>query len=181
MIRRPPRSTLSSSSAASDVYKRQVSTQSTGVGAMTIMEPLQPLDSNDLSTSNMASDNANQQDVKFSCCECLEAMERGMTPSLDRPDRKGKTPLQYACFLGHQHCASRLIEAGCNPNQQSKTGATPLHFAAVSMFDSSMGVAQLVCESGGDASVQNSAGMTCLDCVKDPERRAIFQELVSDG
>eukprot|EP00658_Telonema_sp_P-2_P029486 TRINITY_DN22427_c0_g1_i2.p1 TRINITY_DN22427_c0_g1~~TRINITY_DN22427_c0_g1_i2.p1 ORF type:complete len:271 (+),score=42.71 TRINITY_DN22427_c0_g1_i2:134-946(+) len=31
MIRRPPRSTLSSSSAASDVYKRQVSTQSTGV------------------------------------------------------------------------------------------------------------------------------------------------------
>eukprot|EP00658_Telonema_sp_P-2_P009336 TRINITY_DN134_c0_g1_i4.p2 TRINITY_DN134_c0_g1~~TRINITY_DN134_c0_g1_i4.p2 ORF type:complete len:140 (-),score=65.03 TRINITY_DN134_c0_g1_i4:337-756(-) len=31
MIRRPPRSTLSSSSAASDVYKRQVSTQSTGL------------------------------------------------------------------------------------------------------------------------------------------------------
>eukprot|EP00656_Telonema_subtile_P019761 TRINITY_DN2096_c0_g1_i2.p1 TRINITY_DN2096_c0_g1~~TRINITY_DN2096_c0_g1_i2.p1 ORF type:complete len:135 (-),score=23.86 TRINITY_DN2096_c0_g1_i2:577-981(-) len=30
MTRRPPRSTLSSSSAASDVYKRQVSTQSTG-------------------------------------------------------------------------------------------------------------------------------------------------------
>eukprot|EP00658_Telonema_sp_P-2_P031222 TRINITY_DN23412_c0_g1_i2.p1 TRINITY_DN23412_c0_g1~~TRINITY_DN23412_c0_g1_i2.p1 ORF type:complete len:158 (-),score=36.23 TRINITY_DN23412_c0_g1_i2:802-1275(-) len=31
MTRPPPRSTLSSSSAASDVYKRQVSTQSTGV------------------------------------------------------------------------------------------------------------------------------------------------------
>eukprot|EP00657_Telonema_sp_P-1_P008756 TRINITY_DN3070_c0_g1_i2.p2 TRINITY_DN3070_c0_g1~~TRINITY_DN3070_c0_g1_i2.p2 ORF type:complete len:112 (-),score=31.33 TRINITY_DN3070_c0_g1_i2:257-592(-) len=30
MIRRPPRSTQSRSSAASDVYKRQVSTQSTG-------------------------------------------------------------------------------------------------------------------------------------------------------
>eukprot|EP01108_Squamamoeba_japonica_P000700 TRINITY_DN1246_c0_g2_i1.p1 TRINITY_DN1246_c0_g2~~TRINITY_DN1246_c0_g2_i1.p1 ORF type:complete len:121 (+),score=26.35 TRINITY_DN1246_c0_g2_i1:3-365(+) len=30
MIRRPPRSTLMRSSAASDVYKRQVSTQSTG-------------------------------------------------------------------------------------------------------------------------------------------------------
>eukprot|EP00658_Telonema_sp_P-2_P066692 TRINITY_DN5565_c0_g1_i2.p1 TRINITY_DN5565_c0_g1~~TRINITY_DN5565_c0_g1_i2.p1 ORF type:complete len:122 (+),score=35.58 TRINITY_DN5565_c0_g1_i2:95-460(+) len=36
MIRRPPRSTLSSSSAASDVYKRQVSTQSTGVPALTM-------------------------------------------------------------------------------------------------------------------------------------------------
>eukprot|EP00656_Telonema_subtile_P004025 TRINITY_DN11830_c0_g1_i1.p1 TRINITY_DN11830_c0_g1~~TRINITY_DN11830_c0_g1_i1.p1 ORF type:complete len:329 (+),score=69.10 TRINITY_DN11830_c0_g1_i1:68-1054(+) len=34
MIRRPPRSTLSSSSAASDVYKRQVSTQSTGRQAL---------------------------------------------------------------------------------------------------------------------------------------------------
>eukprot|EP00656_Telonema_subtile_P039882 TRINITY_DN44968_c0_g1_i2.p1 TRINITY_DN44968_c0_g1~~TRINITY_DN44968_c0_g1_i2.p1 ORF type:complete len:264 (+),score=45.88 TRINITY_DN44968_c0_g1_i2:85-876(+) len=33
MMRRPPRSTLSSSSAASDVYKRQVSTHSTGAGA----------------------------------------------------------------------------------------------------------------------------------------------------
>eukprot|EP00826_Nyctotherus_ovalis_P037963 TRINITY_DN3511_c0_g1_i4.p1 TRINITY_DN3511_c0_g1~~TRINITY_DN3511_c0_g1_i4.p1 ORF type:complete len:169 (+),score=46.63 TRINITY_DN3511_c0_g1_i4:24-509(+) len=39
MIRRPPRSTLSSSSAASDVYKRQVSTQSTwGYYAMKPME-----------------------------------------------------------------------------------------------------------------------------------------------
>eukprot|EP00656_Telonema_subtile_P037860 TRINITY_DN4227_c0_g1_i1.p1 TRINITY_DN4227_c0_g1~~TRINITY_DN4227_c0_g1_i1.p1 ORF type:complete len:217 (-),score=59.76 TRINITY_DN4227_c0_g1_i1:222-872(-) len=36
MIRRPPRSTLSSSSAASDVYKRQVSTQSTGNGPRTM-------------------------------------------------------------------------------------------------------------------------------------------------
>eukprot|EP00658_Telonema_sp_P-2_P050039 TRINITY_DN380_c0_g1_i15.p1 TRINITY_DN380_c0_g1~~TRINITY_DN380_c0_g1_i15.p1 ORF type:complete len:101 (-),score=21.33 TRINITY_DN380_c0_g1_i15:212-514(-) len=38
MIRRPPRSTLSSSSAASDVYKRQVSTQSTGVQGHCIMD-----------------------------------------------------------------------------------------------------------------------------------------------
>eukprot|EP00658_Telonema_sp_P-2_P013206 TRINITY_DN149_c0_g2_i3.p1 TRINITY_DN149_c0_g2~~TRINITY_DN149_c0_g2_i3.p1 ORF type:complete len:503 (-),score=133.67 TRINITY_DN149_c0_g2_i3:339-1847(-) len=37
MIRRPPRSTLSSSSAASDVYKRQVSTQSTGYGLTTMV------------------------------------------------------------------------------------------------------------------------------------------------
>eukprot|EP00656_Telonema_subtile_P022285 TRINITY_DN2339_c0_g1_i1.p1 TRINITY_DN2339_c0_g1~~TRINITY_DN2339_c0_g1_i1.p1 ORF type:complete len:659 (-),score=250.37 TRINITY_DN2339_c0_g1_i1:59-2035(-) len=37
MIRRPPRSTLSSSSAASDVYKRQVSTQSTGERRIPIM------------------------------------------------------------------------------------------------------------------------------------------------
>eukprot|EP00658_Telonema_sp_P-2_P010168 TRINITY_DN1382_c0_g2_i3.p1 TRINITY_DN1382_c0_g2~~TRINITY_DN1382_c0_g2_i3.p1 ORF type:complete len:238 (+),score=67.68 TRINITY_DN1382_c0_g2_i3:130-843(+) len=43
MIRRPPRSTLSSSSAASDVYKRQVSTQSTGGQAVGMVEPaLQP-------------------------------------------------------------------------------------------------------------------------------------------
>eukprot|EP00656_Telonema_subtile_P043235 TRINITY_DN49620_c0_g1_i2.p1 TRINITY_DN49620_c0_g1~~TRINITY_DN49620_c0_g1_i2.p1 ORF type:complete len:207 (+),score=60.30 TRINITY_DN49620_c0_g1_i2:92-712(+) len=40
MIRRPPRSTLSSSSAASDVYKRQVSTQSTGVTRLTMRAAL---------------------------------------------------------------------------------------------------------------------------------------------
>eukprot|EP00658_Telonema_sp_P-2_P040161 TRINITY_DN2872_c0_g1_i12.p1 TRINITY_DN2872_c0_g1~~TRINITY_DN2872_c0_g1_i12.p1 ORF type:complete len:467 (-),score=89.61 TRINITY_DN2872_c0_g1_i12:546-1946(-) len=38
MIRRPPRSTLSSSSAASDVYKRQVSTQSTGEQLIALMD-----------------------------------------------------------------------------------------------------------------------------------------------
>eukprot|EP00658_Telonema_sp_P-2_P074745 TRINITY_DN6402_c0_g1_i1.p1 TRINITY_DN6402_c0_g1~~TRINITY_DN6402_c0_g1_i1.p1 ORF type:complete len:258 (-),score=52.27 TRINITY_DN6402_c0_g1_i1:9-782(-) len=38
MIRRPPRSTLSSSSAASDVYKRQVSPQSTGGSCRSVME-----------------------------------------------------------------------------------------------------------------------------------------------
>eukprot|EP00658_Telonema_sp_P-2_P065854 TRINITY_DN55008_c0_g1_i1.p1 TRINITY_DN55008_c0_g1~~TRINITY_DN55008_c0_g1_i1.p1 ORF type:complete len:581 (+),score=138.88 TRINITY_DN55008_c0_g1_i1:106-1848(+) len=43
MIRRPPRSTLSSSSAASDVYKRQVSTQSTG-SARSCMNRLTRLD-----------------------------------------------------------------------------------------------------------------------------------------
>eukprot|EP00656_Telonema_subtile_P040865 TRINITY_DN45953_c0_g1_i3.p1 TRINITY_DN45953_c0_g1~~TRINITY_DN45953_c0_g1_i3.p1 ORF type:complete len:143 (-),score=29.08 TRINITY_DN45953_c0_g1_i3:340-768(-) len=45
MIRRPPRSTLSSSSAASDVYKRQVSTQSTGArfSAMPALAPSAPL------------------------------------------------------------------------------------------------------------------------------------------
>eukprot|EP00658_Telonema_sp_P-2_P043894 TRINITY_DN3176_c0_g1_i7.p1 TRINITY_DN3176_c0_g1~~TRINITY_DN3176_c0_g1_i7.p1 ORF type:complete len:317 (+),score=33.09 TRINITY_DN3176_c0_g1_i7:109-1059(+) len=47
MIRRPPRSTLSSSSAASDVYKRQVSTQSTGhsswrMGWLEAMNPRLP-------------------------------------------------------------------------------------------------------------------------------------------
>eukprot|EP00656_Telonema_subtile_P002181 TRINITY_DN1094_c0_g1_i2.p1 TRINITY_DN1094_c0_g1~~TRINITY_DN1094_c0_g1_i2.p1 ORF type:complete len:285 (-),score=40.84 TRINITY_DN1094_c0_g1_i2:29-883(-) len=38
VMRRPPRSTLSSSSAASDVYKRQVSTQSTGKNGNGVME-----------------------------------------------------------------------------------------------------------------------------------------------
>eukprot|EP00656_Telonema_subtile_P024537 TRINITY_DN2674_c0_g1_i2.p1 TRINITY_DN2674_c0_g1~~TRINITY_DN2674_c0_g1_i2.p1 ORF type:complete len:149 (+),score=13.83 TRINITY_DN2674_c0_g1_i2:75-521(+) len=38
MIRRPPRSTLSSSSAASDVYKRQVSTQSTGFPSLAMAD-----------------------------------------------------------------------------------------------------------------------------------------------
>eukprot|EP00656_Telonema_subtile_P022625 TRINITY_DN2382_c0_g1_i4.p1 TRINITY_DN2382_c0_g1~~TRINITY_DN2382_c0_g1_i4.p1 ORF type:complete len:225 (+),score=66.67 TRINITY_DN2382_c0_g1_i4:88-762(+) len=46
MIRRPPRSTLSSSSAASDVYKRQVSTQSTGAQRIAMATDESPLKSN---------------------------------------------------------------------------------------------------------------------------------------
>eukprot|EP01017_Pseudomicrothorax_dubius_P022331 TRINITY_DN2413_c0_g1_i3.p1 TRINITY_DN2413_c0_g1~~TRINITY_DN2413_c0_g1_i3.p1 ORF type:complete len:114 (-),score=43.91 TRINITY_DN2413_c0_g1_i3:149-490(-) len=41
MIRRPPRSTQSRSSAASDVYKRQVSTQSTWVRGTFIIDKAQ--------------------------------------------------------------------------------------------------------------------------------------------
>src|SRR5664279_3864599 len=37
MIRRPPRSTLSSSSAASDVYKRQMQIPRTGTGLMSLV------------------------------------------------------------------------------------------------------------------------------------------------
>eukprot|EP00828_Plagiopyla_frontata_P016825 TRINITY_DN2200_c0_g1_i1.p1 TRINITY_DN2200_c0_g1~~TRINITY_DN2200_c0_g1_i1.p1 ORF type:complete len:183 (+),score=18.74 TRINITY_DN2200_c0_g1_i1:99-647(+) len=44
MIRRPPRSTLSSSSAASDVYKRQVSTQSTWGGVFMIVKNIMSKD-----------------------------------------------------------------------------------------------------------------------------------------
>eukprot|EP00658_Telonema_sp_P-2_P046062 TRINITY_DN3414_c0_g1_i5.p1 TRINITY_DN3414_c0_g1~~TRINITY_DN3414_c0_g1_i5.p1 ORF type:complete len:204 (-),score=73.19 TRINITY_DN3414_c0_g1_i5:632-1243(-) len=57
MIRRPPRSTLSSSSAASDVYKRQVSTQSTGTTVIPPMSEVQPKDGD-------AAENKNKNMVK---------------------------------------------------------------------------------------------------------------------
>eukprot|EP00658_Telonema_sp_P-2_P048257 TRINITY_DN36713_c0_g1_i5.p1 TRINITY_DN36713_c0_g1~~TRINITY_DN36713_c0_g1_i5.p1 ORF type:complete len:425 (-),score=145.36 TRINITY_DN36713_c0_g1_i5:480-1754(-) len=59
MIRRPPRSTLSSSSAASDVYKRQVSTQSTGAdcAGMEVRK----------------CDNCEEREVAWSCPRCEEA------------------------------------------------------------------------------------------------------------
>eukprot|EP00658_Telonema_sp_P-2_P051531 TRINITY_DN39603_c0_g1_i1.p1 TRINITY_DN39603_c0_g1~~TRINITY_DN39603_c0_g1_i1.p1 ORF type:complete len:130 (+),score=43.24 TRINITY_DN39603_c0_g1_i1:84-473(+) len=43
MIRRPPRSTLSSSSAASDVYKRQGGSRVMGKGQMTAVEILEEM------------------------------------------------------------------------------------------------------------------------------------------
>eukprot|EP00656_Telonema_subtile_P057331 TRINITY_DN93_c0_g3_i2.p1 TRINITY_DN93_c0_g3~~TRINITY_DN93_c0_g3_i2.p1 ORF type:complete len:300 (-),score=96.18 TRINITY_DN93_c0_g3_i2:242-1141(-) len=54
MIRRPPRSTLSSSSAASDVYKRQVSTQSTGNKTKTMSLSPKPEDLDRQQTLYMA-------------------------------------------------------------------------------------------------------------------------------
>src|SRR5674536_320233 len=45
MIRRPPRSTLSSSSAASDVYKRQVVHRHASHGTQRLEAPFHPLES----------------------------------------------------------------------------------------------------------------------------------------
>eukprot|EP00656_Telonema_subtile_P052013 TRINITY_DN712_c0_g2_i1.p1 TRINITY_DN712_c0_g2~~TRINITY_DN712_c0_g2_i1.p1 ORF type:complete len:304 (+),score=69.72 TRINITY_DN712_c0_g2_i1:84-995(+) len=56
MIRRPPRSTLSSSSAASDVYKRQVSTQSTGIRQTMAESPTTDYSHEDLTYYDMDTD-----------------------------------------------------------------------------------------------------------------------------
>eukprot|EP00656_Telonema_subtile_P050327 TRINITY_DN648_c0_g1_i3.p1 TRINITY_DN648_c0_g1~~TRINITY_DN648_c0_g1_i3.p1 ORF type:complete len:295 (-),score=65.96 TRINITY_DN648_c0_g1_i3:206-1090(-) len=71
MIRRPPRSTLSSSSAASDVYKRQVSTQSTGKPNTTNMTKL----TNNTTTTKDTPDAKDCITIKVRRCQDLRRFE----------------------------------------------------------------------------------------------------------
>ena len=49
---------------------------------------------------------------------------------IDRKNIGGWTPLMYACYIGHDHIASLLIDAGCNVNLKNQRGQTPLMLAA---------------------------------------------------
>jgi len=124
------------------------------------------------------SDSLNKEEMSMPCCDCVAQVAQGRCPDLNAPDLKGKTPLQYACFMGHEACAKNLIEAGANVNAQTGTGSTPLHFSAMSMFDASAATVAMLTANGADPTITNKAGMTCLDCVKDPERRAKLQRVL---
>ena len=106
------------------------------------------LNAKSISDSSMMS----KDDVKFPCCELVDRLSQGASScgfiDLDARDKKGKTPLQYAAFMGHESCAARLIEAGCNVNQQSGTGATPLHFSAMCLMDPSAKLFKLMLDNG---------------------------------
>ena len=49
---------------------------------------------------------------------------------IDRKNVGGWTPLMYACYIGHDHIASLLIDAGCNVNMKNQRGQVPLMLAA---------------------------------------------------
>jgi len=113
------------------------------------------------------------------CCDCVRRISSGMCPDLEEVDSKGKTVLQYASFMGHQACMHELIEAGANVNAQtSATGCTPLHFASMCLFSSSLSCTALLRDAGADPKITNISGMTCLDCAKDPEHRSKLQQLL---
>jgi len=112
-----------------------------------------------------------RSDGLFPCCRALSGPPSG----LDEPDKKGKTPLQYAAFMGHEDCIEALVAAGVNINLQNSNGMTPLHFATMSMFGSAINCVQKLADGGADSSIKNVSGKTCLDCVKDPALREAMQ------
>lgn len=53
------------------------------------------------------------------------------TDDVDSPDVLGRTPLYLACQDGTDQVVDDLLRAGANPLQQTITGLTPLHVAAM--------------------------------------------------
>merc|ERR1711988_1359320 len=111
---------------------------------------------------NMSSAKASD-DAGFPCCSMAQQLRSGVrtwTADLDAPDRRGKTLLQYASFMGHEECLQTLLGAGANPNAQNPTGMTALHFAAASVVGEKRiksCVAELS-QNGADASIKRRLG-----------------------
>eukprot|EP00658_Telonema_sp_P-2_P005427 TRINITY_DN12024_c0_g1_i3.p1 TRINITY_DN12024_c0_g1~~TRINITY_DN12024_c0_g1_i3.p1 ORF type:complete len:141 (+),score=49.06 TRINITY_DN12024_c0_g1_i3:93-515(+) len=102
MIRRPPRSTLSSSSAASDVYKRQVLHHA----AMCIKHP-----------------------ESFSdIVELLSVEGHIVDPS--KADTFRRTALHTAAEYGHEAAVQTLLDKGCDKEDKDHKEKTAYDYAA---------------------------------------------------
>jgi len=128
-------------------------------------------------TASVPECGSGKSDGTMPCCMAMQKIKSGSRIELDGLDKRGKSLLQYASFMGHEDCLTELLGAGANPNLKNAKGMTALHFAAASVFPEKA-VKNCVAElsnNGADATIQNAAGKTPLDCVKDPERRKQLQ------
>merc|ERR1711977_571958 len=117
-----------------------------------------------------------RSDGLFPCCKAMQGIKAGRPADLETPDRRGKTPLQYACFMGHDECIEALASAGVDPNAQNANGMTCLHFAAMSMFAGpAVACVTKLTQMGADPLIANAAGKRPLDCVKDHALRQKLQ------
>jgi ankyrin repeat protein len=81
---------------------------------------------------------------------------------VDARDKKGRTPLHEACFLGHDENVKILIKNGADVNAKDYNGETPLHCAANGGMPD---IAQILLEAGADINAKTNDGETAIDYV----------------
>ena len=90
---------------------------------------------------------------------------------VDRPNKYGTTPLNYASGKGHRNSAMvvrLLIERGADPNARDVFGFAPLHQASVY---GRIEIARVLVEHGANVEAKNDSGMTPLDVARGDEMR----------
>eukprot|EP00656_Telonema_subtile_P002640 TRINITY_DN11199_c0_g1_i4.p1 TRINITY_DN11199_c0_g1~~TRINITY_DN11199_c0_g1_i4.p1 ORF type:complete len:153 (-),score=38.25 TRINITY_DN11199_c0_g1_i4:195-653(-) len=117
MIRRPPRSTLSSSSAASDVYKRQVSTQSTGAS----------------SNGNMPDTHTRSEVQEYLKAQNLEPMIQDCLTACVNQKELPKSGVEFMAKYFAEQCGLKFAEEGATSSAAveaveavSFVGSTPM-------------------------------------------------------
>eukprot|EP00656_Telonema_subtile_P048059 TRINITY_DN5635_c0_g1_i4.p1 TRINITY_DN5635_c0_g1~~TRINITY_DN5635_c0_g1_i4.p1 ORF type:complete len:256 (+),score=70.79 TRINITY_DN5635_c0_g1_i4:121-888(+) len=146
MIRRPPRSTLSSSSAASDVYKRQVSTQSTGDEASSMVKIIvQP-------AIVLAAGMGDIEGVQTQ-------IDQDPTSVQAVNSEDGMTALIIAAEQGNLDLISCLLSGKADPNAADHAEDRALHYLAQSEC---VGGIELLVGAGADLEATNEDKQTPL-------------------
>eukprot|EP00656_Telonema_subtile_P029753 TRINITY_DN32836_c0_g1_i1.p1 TRINITY_DN32836_c0_g1~~TRINITY_DN32836_c0_g1_i1.p1 ORF type:complete len:193 (+),score=47.33 TRINITY_DN32836_c0_g1_i1:115-693(+) len=153
MIRRPPRSTLSSSSAASDVYKRQ----HMGCGATKVQVDLH---------GAVQEDKLDQVQLV-----CATAPER-----VTLKDARGDTALHYAAEHNRAEMARMLLEAKADVSASGSEECTPLHIASV--YGSSE-LVQILIQHKADLALTDAEGQTALHAATLYGEHEIVETLVA--
>ncbi|KAL5360153.1 hypothetical protein BJX96DRAFT_184379 [Aspergillus floccosus] len=97
---------------------------------------------------------------------------------VDRPDKKGNTPLGIATKLGNEAVVRRLLRANASVNARSAGNKTPLMIAARNGHTQ---IAQLLLERNPDLMVYSDEGLTALHYATWPNVNVdLFKLLVSE-
>ncbi len=81
------------------------------------------------------------------------------TARLEKPAKRGWTPLHFTARYGNAECASVLLAAGASTAAKDIKGSTPLHRAA---FSGSIEVMELLLDAGADIEAKDHLGQTPL-------------------
>lgn len=83
----------------------------------------------------------------------VEHLIQGADVNVDEPDRRNRTPLDWAACRCHPQAINVLVKAGADVNRTGKNGWTPLLLASESIEDA--------CESAIIALINNGADVNC--------------------
>eukprot|EP00656_Telonema_subtile_P004700 TRINITY_DN1213_c0_g1_i7.p1 TRINITY_DN1213_c0_g1~~TRINITY_DN1213_c0_g1_i7.p1 ORF type:complete len:212 (+),score=46.54 TRINITY_DN1213_c0_g1_i7:79-714(+) len=203
MIRRPPRSTLSSSSAASDVYKRQVSTQSTGnKGKDPMSTSTPPRSPTHAEVLRMSAETAEKIDWLHQSHDSIKNIERSRTLDvhgaaaegreedmelviecapwrLDERDTSGLAPLMHAASQGRAQVVAQLIAANANlETTDTIDGSTALMLAAEGGH---CGIVGALIEAKANLDAVDEEGWTALKLAVDLGLDNIVDLLIEAG
>lgn len=99
---------------------------------------------------------------------------------LNEYSRDGFTPLQLACFFGHEDVARWLVEKGADVSAVSRNGQgiQPLHAAAAGDH---LAIARLLLAAGADANAPQPDGFRPLDAARQNENTELVELLLAHG
>ncbi|KOX69279.1 Ankyrin repeat and death domain-containing protein 1A [Melipona quadrifasciata] len=97
---------------------------------------------------------------------------------LNARDKKGQTPVHYACTQEHLEAVEVLIGLGANVDAQDSEGNTPLHVATRTRHTA---IAQLLLRTGANTELIDEMGFTPLHVAASQGCKGILDSMIQHG